>query len=383
MGWPYTTQWYFDNGESLADGVAGAIGTATDAGSPIQLLNAHYTELAREGMQPYVGAYCMRVQLNGNAETAYITDADALLANTETNYVGFALYLSNDFALSGSNEIDIFAILDGAVLGSRVTLVVSSSTLRFQVSHEGDGTDDVVGTTYDVPLGEWMWVELETTIDTAGSLGKSTLYVTREGEKTATTVAATAGVTTIATFTITDGARIGVVTNAGTGNVGTLLFDAYHYHDPSDENKARINAPERRWSTTTEIHAPLHAFIGPGCIENLTMIGGEIAFDNRVVVYDTDRAQTDPDRIVAILTHSVENEVVDVSGAPIRCQNGAYVALYSSTTAADGADGTLVSNSRTGGNPTAYTTRAIIQMSPIVYGSRSRVIDYGLSRPPI
>jgi len=375
MGWPYTTSWYFENG-------AAEFGTETDGGNPVQGDFPHYTELARRKMTPFVGAYCYRIQLNGAAETAYIADTDVAMAAGETSYGAFALYLSDDFALGSSNTIDIFELLDGGVLQAAIRLLDVSGTLRFQVHNNtvAGPANEVTGTTYDVPIGKWMWVELLFTQSATVSL--ATLFVTVEGDKTATQVATT----TVGddTSPAVDSARLGVGINASTGNTGTLLFDAYHWHDPADANVGRINAPERRWSTTTHIHAPMHVFIGPGCLENLTMIGSDLVDDGWVVVYDTDRAQTDPDRIVGILSQTAANEVVDVSGLPIRCQNGCYVELYRlGAPTATGGYGTLVHGSAVVSTATHDAPRAIVTMSPIVYGSRARVIDHGLSRPPI
>ena len=374
MGWPYTTSWYFENG-------AAEFGTETDGGNPLQGDFAHYTELARRKMTPFVGAYSYRIQLNGAAETAYIADTDAAVATGETTYFAFALYLSTDFALASTNTIDIWELLDNGILQAAIRLKDVSGTLTFAVHNDTAGTDEVEGTGYVVPLGSWMWVE---GLFTAGGASLLTLFVTREGEKTATQVATTAAGDDVQPAP--DSARLGVGVNASTGNTGTLLFDAYHWHDPADVNVGRINAPERRWSTTMEIHTPMHVFIGPGCLENLTMIGSDLATtgDGWIVVYDTDRAQTDTDRIVGILTHTADNEIVDVSGLPIRCQNGCYIELYKlGAPTATGGYGTLVHASAVVGTATHDAPRAIATISPIVYGSRSRVVDHGLARPPI
>ena len=362
MPWPYQAQWAFEDG-TVADL------SETDAGSPEQGAVVHFSELARSGHTPFIGAYCYRIQLNGNAETCFIDDTSVSLATTDDGYFAMACYLSDDFALSGNDEansINLINVNDGGVALSEVRLQNDSGVLRFVVTHEGGGTDDVIGTTYTVPLGKWFWIELLVRVNTtSGAL--STLWVTQEGESTATQVATTAGVTGIAGAPAPDSARVGVSINAGTGHTGTILIDSYIYSDPNGANgSGRIPMQDNRWTTSTHIHMPQHVFVGPGWVDGLTMIAGATDLNQEVILYDTDQAQNDDDRILAHLHNTAGNETVDVSAPRIFCQNGAYIELIEA--------GVVISSSN------GTTPRAIVQMSPTYFGSRSQIVQFGLRR---
>lgn len=356
MGWPYNTQWYFENGSGDPE-----IGGETDGGSQLDI--AHYTELSRRGFAPFTGAYAMRVILNGAAQTAFLEDTSILMADDETAYVGFALFLSPDFALSGTTPITIFGLDDGGTVQTEVRLVNSGGVLRFEISHEPAA--DVTATGYDVPIGEWMWVEFQVL---QGNTGVSTLFVTREGETTSATVAATSSANS--TQPAIDGAKLGLSINAGTSHTGTMLFDAFHMHDPGDLVAARITAPSQPWRETVNVHVARHVFVGPGSLDNLTLNSGDSStFESEIRVYDTDRAQTDPDRLVAMLHNTASRETVDVAGVPINLQNGCYVEV-------------LFSDSLVTGAVADTTPRCIATVSPRYYGSRSMISKYGLTRPP-
>jgi hypothetical protein len=157
-----------------------------------------------------------------------------------------------------------------------------------------------------------------------------------------------------------------VSVNASTGNAGTILFDAYHWDDANGSSPGRTPMPDQRWTTDVALYAPLDGFVGPGWIENLTLVSGDGAADQEVIVYDTDQAQNDDDRIVAHLHNTAANETVDVSAPRIYCQNGAYVELV---------EGEAVISTSNASSP-----RAIMQISPTYFGSRSQIVSYGLRR---
>ncbi len=371
MPWPYATIWDFETG------TATEIGAITENGTPVQLDVAHYTELARKKQTPFSGAYCMRIRLNGAAETSYVTDAALDIADAETGRHAFAMFLSSDFALSGTNTITIFQVHDGGTTQAEIRLLISSSTLRFAVFNDTAGTDQVIATTYDVPLGEWLWVELLATNDNTNGL--ATLYVTRKGEPRVT-VATTAGGNNATAAP--DNARLGVVINGSTGNSGEILFDWFRLHDDADGNVGLTPRPEvDRWHLHRTVEVSQHVFVGPGKMTNLTLVtGGDTGDTMEARVYDTDRAETTPDRLVALL-HSESTaglEVKDLPNVPIDFQDGCYIQLLDNN-AVLATSGSVVAPSELA----TTLARAIVSVEPRHWGSRSQIVQYGLKRPPI
>ncbi len=159
----------------------GTIATAT-SGSLITF--PHYTELARQGMAPYRGAYCLKVKLAGGTTSQYIredTAFDDLTAST-TRYVRWYFYLGKDLVMGATDSVSMFeaeSVLD-------TTTVVSAGIRRATTNIEfwwglaqataSPGTI-VLGTT-TTALGKWYCAEIKIVLDSGvGNDGTITGYI--------------------------------------------------------------------------------------------------------------------------------------------------------------------------------------------------------------
>jgi hypothetical protein len=74
-----------------------------------------------------------------------------------------------------------------------------------------------------------------------------------------------------------------------------------------------------------------HAFVGPGKIDNVTLLSGN-GTDCILSVYDTDEADTnDAKSVVTELRNTAAYEMVDPAGMPVSVKRGAYVVLSATT----------------------------------------------------
>jgi hypothetical protein len=108
------------------------------------------------------------------------------------------------------------------------------------------------------------------------------------------------------------------------GTTGTILFDNFIY-DTADP----ILASDIPWHSQTNrlVTKDIHAFVGPGTIENVSMQNGDTTADAVCTIYDTNTAETDPSLIRVELKATGINETVDLATAPVRFQRGAYVVI--------------------------------------------------------
>src|SRR5512143_1353303 len=99
MSFPFITS---DNFET------GATGFTASSGSLIDV--PHYTELARNGMAPYRGAYCGRIRLAGGTTSQFWredTDFDDWTTG-EARYVRFYVYLGKNLVMAASDKFSLF-----------------------------------------------------------------------------------------------------------------------------------------------------------------------------------------------------------------------------------------------------------------------------------
>ncbi|MFZ2651277.1 MAG: hypothetical protein WA210_14340 [Burkholderiaceae bacterium] len=161
-------------------------------------------------------------------------------------------------------------------------------------------------------LNEWHLVEFKAVIDD-GVGNDGTLEVWLDGSALTAITALDQGAITSAVF-----GAIGI--DAGTTR-GWLAFDEIAADD------ARIYGYAERFPQTTMMRASGHAFVGPGTIDNISLLSGA-GTDNVVSVYDTDEAElNDATRVPVELKNTANNELVDPAGMPIRVQRGAYVQM--------------------------------------------------------
>jgi hypothetical protein len=295
-------------------------GWDSEADTSSQLDFAHYTALARTpGLpMPYSGSNCMRVTMvSGNASDATVTEGDIDIANGQTRWFRFNLWI--DPNLTTNDAIDTIPLFEtqGAAavvtfaFGIRYTLATGNVQWAL-----GEATPDQLLTAPLVPLGKWMTVELALLQDTDSADGSITLYVTEDGqEPSSTAVHSTGSIQSIAT----EQGVLGVQ-NKATSTTGTILFDNFAM------DEARIWPDKDRFKTTMTINESQHVFVGPGTVSGLTLAssGGT---DNIIAVYDTDTAQAHQDNKRAVLANVSANEIIDAGNVPFDVIRGCYVEI--------------------------------------------------------
>lgn len=231
----------------------------------------HYTTLA--GLTghpaPYHGAYCMRIT-PGDTNVHTVTEADIDIADAATRWVGFALYISTNFAASADDIFNIFEWQSaGAVIEASISLQITGATDAVDI-----GIGDGVAATVFAPItkGVWHYIEALNTVDvTPGATGVLTLYV--DGAQYATVTNADFAAA------VSDGV-LGTQDTLSTTNAGYLLFDEFVFDD------TRPGQP-RRWTTHRMITDSSFIFVGPGRIDNVKVLDGGSG-DVVLELYDTD-----------------------------------------------------------------------------------------------
>lgn len=337
MSYPWIFESTFEQGDALEWDSESDTGAALDF--------PHYSELARTpGMaMPYSGAYCARIVL-GDTNDHTLTEGDIDIADTATAYHRFDLYLHDDIA---STVDDIFNIFEWQQAGGTVEAVISLQVIAATdvVSIAiADGTEASTGFTA-LPKGVWLTIEALFTVDvTPGSNGVLTLFV-NEGQ-----------VQTVTSHNQAAAIGLGVLGTQNTlaTTTGTILLDNFIMDD------TRIRPPKNRWTTNRRLTKSGHAFVGPGVVNNVTLLSSTTTADCVLELYDTDTADTSrPETLVARLRNTATDEVVDPAGMPVEVTRGAYVSL-------SGTDPDI---------------SAMLQIGrAVAYGSEGAIRSYGLRR---
>jgi len=332
MAFPFNSEEGFETGTLTDSDFDAESGTYTIA---------HYTECAGAGIAtPYKGAYCLRMNLANVSTTAYVQEtADWDMTNgTNDLYMRFMLWVDPNIVMATGDEFAVMQYWAGTNTVEAGVYINYTTANGYRL---GIGALTAAATSFlDLPLGEW--VSVETFFNPAAGAGTIDFWVNDS-----------AG-TQIASITNTGNITSGVVgtigIDAGTTK-GNILIDDIITDD------ARIYAPTNRWRETILLTESAHAFVGPGLIDNITLLSGAAA-DNILIVYDTDTADVlDASNTVVELRNSAAKETVDPAGMPVNVIRGAYVSLA-------------------GTNP-----RARVKLCrAVAYGSDGAVRNYALRR---
>jgi|TARA_Y100000310_G_scaffold153951_1_gene153524 hypothetical protein len=291
--------------ENFELGTRGNFDSESDTGSLLDF--PHYATLAAfpAGGVPYRGAYCMRI-VAGDTNDHTLTEGAVNVADNNSGYIRFALYIDAAFAATANDIFNIFEWQNGGVVEHSISLQITASDNLVEIGM-GDGTEASV---FSSPLSKGVWhiVENHLLVDT-GDVGTSELWI--DGKS----------VVTLASLdhsgAITDGI-LGTQNTLAT-TTGTLLFDQWAF------DTARIGVPQDRWTNEVLMTQSGHAFVGPGIINNVSLMDANATGDV-VTIYDTDDANTiDQSNIAASLTATAANELVDPAGMPVRVKRGAYI----------------------------------------------------------
>jgi hypothetical protein len=248
-------------------------------------------------------------------------DATLNIADTVTGYARFNLLFASDFKATVEDRFSILELVTGSSHQCKITCVASTGSAGdIKLGLENHAGSTSTGTV-SLVRNNWYTVELQDQVETDKS-GTMNLYVTKYPGPAATgTYAIIAGSCT--DTAVTDG-HLGTKDRLAT-TTGTILMDNFIFDD------GRVYPQTERYPEEVLLTKSGHAFVGPGRIDNVTLMSGN-STDNVLSIYDTDEANTnDAKSVVTELKNTAAYEVVDPAGMPVSVKNGAYVVLSGTT----------------------------------------------------
>ncbi len=334
MAFPFIFQSNWDGG------VVTEWDSESDTGGKLDVV--HYSTLAKiPGMPaPFRGAYCLRINLTtGDTNDHTLTEGDIDIADAATRYFRWYMWVSPTFTATADDIFNIFELQQaGGTIEQSVSMQITAATNLLEIGI-GDG---VVGTSFvTYPRGDWVCVEILSTISTGGA-GVITLFLNGAQAATLTSLTQAAAV----------GQGVLGTQNTLATTTGVILFDQFLMDDERLWPLA-IRFPEEVMITKSS-----HIFMGSGCVENVSLLSGA-ATDNILAVHDTDVANTAQTAVKLELKNTANSELVDPAGTPVHIQRGCYITL-------------------SGTNP-----RAIVKVGHAdAYWSDGRIRQYGNARKP-
>jgi len=274
----------------------------------------HYTELARfpKDPAPYRGANCMRVDLGGGVTQAYVEEqGDLDIANGTTRYFSFKLFISTDITMGDTDEFEILECWSSGDVaeGGIVLNFTTANGLRLGIG-KGAGAQFT-----GISTGVWHNIEFQ--------------YVSAAGTGTLDAWVDNVALTQVASLTqaILIQVNLGAFDTAG-GNYPATVTKGKLFFDDFKADEGRLYGTEaRRWMDDVLIESSGHAFVGPGVIENVTLMDGGSG-DSTVIIFDSDVGDSnDVANTVVELAATANNEIVDPAGMPAQVVRGCYVSL--------------------------------------------------------
>jgi hypothetical protein len=285
----------------------------TDTASQLDI--AHITTLAsvsgRGSLAPFRGAYCARWRLGANTTDAFLTSTGIDIADAATSYFRWYIYFGHDFTFTANDVVSLFKLTQagGGTVEYTVGINCVASTGDMFLGGS-DGTAAAAFGTSAISRGVWHSIEVLATVSTSDA-GVITTWLDGVQQTTADTLDQGAAVG--------DGV-LGVMDRLST-TTGTVLMDDFIQDD------ARIYPIVDRFPRQLLLTKSAHAFIGPGEIENVSLLSGA-GTDNVLTIYDTNRANTNAANKIGIeLKNVTNNDIVDPAGVPVLVTRGAYVVL--------------------------------------------------------
>lgn len=320
MGFPYSAHANFETGQ-LAAGSEWTSQTDTDS----RLSNMHYSELAKYStleVGPYRGAFCMAAKLGSGTNPAYVENTAGidLTTGTDSMWMRFQLYVSNNVTMANNDEFSLAQIRSASADEATISLsYTTASGLKLGLSADGSSTTKQTG---NFTTGSWHTVEWHFVPDT-GSSGATTLYL--DGVQVATVTDLTNATTTHWRMGLQD-------KDAGTTD-GWVLYDEIIVDSGTAPTRTFPNRD--RFPKSLLLQKSGHAFVGPGKVCNVTLLGGTGTTDI-VQIFDTDTAlgTTSLSSSILRLRNTAANEVVDPAGTPLYFHRGCYVSIGGTATMA-------------------------------------------------
>lgn len=264
---------------TFEDGTLGAFDSETDTQSKLGV--QHYSYLGRFPFPdyiPYKGAYAALIDLSVGTADAYYqenTGFDTALAGA----VAMRMYFcANQLTMAALDRFTIATLQSGAGTDEATVSVYSPSAGNYQFVAAETGAIAIGANTRaaDLIQGKYHCIELVCTIDSGGADG--TIAFLLDGFQVG------AAITGLTQAAITQ-ARFGAIgIDAGTTR-GLLLYD-----DITGDT-TRVGPLARRFNQARYLTQSGHAVIGPANIIAVDILQSA-AFDETLVMYDTDTADT-------------------------------------------------------------------------------------------
>jgi len=304
----------------------GTLSTDThfDADTPAsgKLDVAHYTSLAATpGLPaPYRGAYCMRADLSvSTAECSVQETATWDIALNGTMYFRFMFWFggrgSQVPVMADTDSFAIFWLESGSAV-HEVTIGINYTDANGYRLYNSKLANEAGATFAPFSLNKWHSIEVFVNLD-AGAGNDGTLDVFLDGN-------GLTQLTALDQLAVASGFMGITGQDAGT-TAGICLFDQVIADD------VRIHPPFMRYPQDMLLTASGHAFVGPGIVDNATLISGN-GTDCVMTIYDTDTGITsNATRTRVELRNTTAFETVDPAGMPIHLIRGCYVEMAGTT----------------------------------------------------
>ena len=307
MAFPYVLESNFEQGTNAE------WTSETDTGS--QLDFPHASVLAGVSglgpMAPFRGAYCARWTLGANTTDAYLTSTTIDIADGSTASYRWYLYLAENFQFTADDVVSLFKLTQagGGTVEYTIGLnLTAADDTIFLGGSDGTAAGDFGATS--ITRNKWHAIEVTAKVSTTDA---GTLQVYLDGALQVSLDTLDQG------GAVGDGV-LGIMDRLST-TTGVVLMDNFIADD------LRIYPIVTRYPRQLLLTKTAHAFIGPGIIENVTLMSGS-STDSVVAIYDTNRGNTsDVNKLVLELKGIAANDPIDPAGVPVYVSRGAYVVL--------------------------------------------------------
>lgn len=285
MAFPWIFSDGFESGTTAATATSGSL-----------LDFPHYSELARQGMTPYRGAYCERIRLTGGTTSQFAredTAFDDWITTQVTRFVRLYFYLGKDLLMADGDKFSLFEAESVLNTTTQFAFGIQRTTGNIlfwfnQTQAAALPSTVVIGTT-TTALGRWICAEIKG-VSAAGT-GTIDGYI-EDGPMTQIT-----GLTTAA---VVD-AKIGVI-GPDAGTSGTVLIDDFVY----DDGQIYRDLMRYRTANAHIYNASDHPLIGAGKFAAAITATGT---NGVLTIYDSDGV---PNRLepLAVIRNLTANEFV-------------------------------------------------------------------------
>lgn len=306
MAFPFIYQSNFE------DGTNSEWDSETDVAGALNI--RHYSWLSREDVTkvgpiaPWRGAFVAEWNLLGDTSDHILIEGDMNIADTETAWTRFYLFLRKD--LRGVTDIFNIFELQGTADAVEHAIGLRITTGNDQVEIGIGQTAPSVFATQKLVKGRWYCIESKV-IDQTNGTGSQELYV--DG----------ALVQSLSTLTNTAVLR-GVIGSQNTLNttLGGFYIDDFVFDD------TRIGPRRDRYPEVIHLTKSTHICLGASELLNVTLLPGS-GTDSVLKIFDTDRAEVlDEGNIVAHLFNLTALEPpIDLADVPVCVKRGAFVQL--------------------------------------------------------